>query len=451
MATKYIEINSTYRNRVLWPSPSRFDVVAGPHGQYDARSAVDPVSTAAPLKTWLSNNMNEILQPSVTIAATANITGTGVLAASSYTTFTITGAAGTQLHQEDDYYKHLILADTVSGIPIRSRIVSYDYIGNNQATVTVDPPLDPRNANYNFVIRDPTEIAVDKLFVPAGSDLKDAYKNYLIYNETQNEFLTIQSYDNVTGLLYAPDMSALGWSASDRYSIRKSIPVVTGTAGAASTTSTVVVSSAAGTVPGNFIRIREQFPNTAPGNEMRRIVSYDANTATATVSPPFTATTANRAYEILAFSSDNFYPLPYTLQPNEQTYFQLTLKSITLPNRTLTTGEGGSVLELPHVYVELSPLDFPPVNLLFSNNPNSRNVIFRASYNNFDYNGTNKFVHFIGDGVTHKIWYQLETNFRFRVTLSNGQQFSVDGNETVSPSEPNPDLQITAMFELRKL
>ena len=55
---RYIEIDSTYRNRKEWPSPAEFEVLIAQSGRKDRINAQDPVSYAARSNNfyWNSNN-----------------------------------------------------------------------------------------------------------------------------------------------------------------------------------------------------------------------------------------------------------------------------------------------------------------------------------------------------------------------------------------------------------
>ena len=50
--TRYLEIDSTYRNREQFPKPSRFEVLISQTGIRDRFNARDPVSNAAPIVVW---------------------------------------------------------------------------------------------------------------------------------------------------------------------------------------------------------------------------------------------------------------------------------------------------------------------------------------------------------------------------------------------------------------
>ena len=50
--SNFIEVNSTYRNRNLWPIPGQFEIPIGPNYNDNASNSVDPVSLAEPIVKW---------------------------------------------------------------------------------------------------------------------------------------------------------------------------------------------------------------------------------------------------------------------------------------------------------------------------------------------------------------------------------------------------------------
>ena len=448
MTTKYLEIDSTYRDRNLWPSPGSFQVLLSQSGRLGAETAVDPVSNAAPIRSWTGQTFQIDLNP--TPAMIGSVETNGVGAASSPTTIILRTAVVSAFQEDPNYYINSVLVAN----NIRTRITGYTFLGNNRGQFTVSPPIELEPGDL-VSITDPTDVRVNRIFVPNGSRVDGAYIGCLLYNETVDEYLTIDSYDATTGLVHAPG-SMVGWANNHTYSIRCSdAPVNVGAIQAGSTASSLVLDTPA--TVGSFIRIRGDgiLPATPPTNESRRVVGYDSVTMTATVAPPFTAAPpVGRSYEVLGFSHDNFTPFVYTgsKQQGDATY-TIKLNSLVIPNGILTSGGGGRIEQQPYVYVELSPIDSYITNLCCSNNPNSTKMLFRASYSNFDKSSdttTPSFVHLIGDEMKQRVRFMVETNLRFRVLMSNGETLRVSGDETQSPLAPNPNIQISALFECKR-
>jgi hypothetical protein len=57
---KYLEIDSSYRNRKLWPSPSNFDIPVSVNGRKNPKDASDPVSQTSTIVQWKCNAFNSI-------------------------------------------------------------------------------------------------------------------------------------------------------------------------------------------------------------------------------------------------------------------------------------------------------------------------------------------------------------------------------------------------------
>ncbi len=445
MTTKYLEINSTYRNRSVWPDPANFEALVAQSGQNSAASALDPVSNAMPIKRWMPNNFQRTTTLTPTVNGTIFTTGIG---AGNSPGVAIFNTAANSLHVESDYYKHAVLMSGTS----RSRITSYVYLGNDIGKVTLDVPLNLVSGDV-VTISDPTDFTTKSVFVPVGSDNANAYANYFLYDETNQQYQTIISYDNVTGVV-TTNGSFVGWNLTDVLSIRSQLPISTGLTGGASTPSTVVLSSPV-SVPliGAFVKLNLPFAAGNLPTETRRIIDYNSITNTVVVFPPFTIGVVGVSYELILFSYDNFTPFVYTgTHQMDQLIYEIKLNSLVLPNSVLTSGgSGGTISQYPFVYVELSPLDYTTTNLVASNNPHATKIMFRASYSNYDNVSTaNRFVHFVGDEMIQRVKFIVESNFRFKVTLPNGDVFSTVDSETSSPSAPNPDMQLSALFEIKR-
>lgn len=250
MNYRYLELDSAYRNRNDWPLPGEFQIPISQTGRKTQTDAIDPVSLAVPITAWTSNDL--ILGGGVTItgtilnslASTIPIQTTG----DNYTL--ILQAAVNKLQQESNYYVGLVLVDTtLSPNVIIGRITSYTFLYTKGGTgdfaeVVVNPspgfgttPQIIVSGNA-FSITDPTDLT-DKsnplFFVPAGRYQADAYSNYILYNETHNEYRPISGYGSDTNILTLdinPTVSSTStsgpitsWGITDNYSIRKQSPI----------------------------------------------------------------------------------------------------------------------------------------------------------------------------------------------------------------------------------
>ena len=56
--TRYIEVNSTYRDRNLWPLAAEFEIPISQTGTKSISNAIDPVSLSMPIFSWTGNNLD---------------------------------------------------------------------------------------------------------------------------------------------------------------------------------------------------------------------------------------------------------------------------------------------------------------------------------------------------------------------------------------------------------
>ena len=200
---RYIEINSTYRDRYLWPIPGEFDVLMSQTGRKNKRYSIDPVSLSMPLFSWTSNNFkigggNKI---NLIVDNTKPI---------QYISDNLSFAVSTtdEIQQLKNYYNGLVLVDTVNGTSeIKRRIIEYVYLGSYldggttkyRAQITVfNSYPETFKAGDQLIIYDPTDFSdynYPILFVPSSIRQDNAYNTYILYNETINQYRTISSFE----------------------------------------------------------------------------------------------------------------------------------------------------------------------------------------------------------------------------------------------------------------
>lgn len=418
MTTKYLEIDSTYRNRQIWPSQANFEVeITRPNADDD------PISDSMPYLAWGGNL--------VSIAASV-VSGT--------TTNVVITAAG--LPQILNYETNAIFS------PPGIRISSYKYLGANQAEVTLTSPLftafPPGTA---VTITDPTDLTVLRVFVPGMkfNTPQNFFLGQLLYDETTGGYSVITSYENgiVTVASAIP-----GWAVTDSFDIRAVPPSQVGVAGITSTPNTIVGVTAVQL--GSFARILPNYPTVAPGGQVSRIVAYNPINSTATINPPLTASPAGMSFEILPYSGPNTRQLTYSGTTQvECVNSTIRLLDLIIPNELISVGYGGKPTDYPYFYVQLTPRDSSNININCSNNPHSTNMLFRATYiQSTIFTPTLPFVKFSGDFSAVRVRFKVDSDIKFRVTLPNGQPLEFIQKDTSSPSRPNPLLQISALFEV---
>lgn len=554
-SARYIEFDSTYRNRNIWPLPGEFELLISQTGRKGRSDAVDPVSEAANITSWQSNEFD--VGGGATVSGTVLNVNTATLGAAgdNRTVLELQGA-GAVFQQIKDYYAHAVAVD-VTGTGGSSRIFSYKYLGtdgggNDRVQLILTDALTSVSAGDTININDPTDLSdtsYPHIFVPDGRDGSNAYPQYLLYNETRSlaagvpVHRKIENYDVFTHLLdldtsgTASNTSGpvTGWTATDTYSIRKIAPILGSTAGGTALNNNVTSSNVAslptlwpgqtnlyrnswirmidGASAGDVRRITRYetytsnaasgslttvvFPNNAsdsPGyfngayiqiltgaatGDVRQITSYDSTTHTATVgvaftgavaagdsftfrsiyvSPSFSATVGlNDQFEILPFSYDNLNPFVYTgsqVSQQEMICYEIELLNLIIPNRTLNAGLGSRIAFYPYVYVEISNISGSGAgakNTIYSNNPNSNRMVFRIAIDDVPNPVISSFVKVDGDGMVQTIKFKPNDNLRFSVRLPNGQVYNTLDSENVAPLAPNPFIQISALFSIKRV
>lgn len=563
---KYLEIDSSFRNRNLYPIPSNFVVEISQSGQKNAMSALDPVSNASPIKVW-NNSFTEATWGSNIIT---NITVSPASSPSTdgNTTFQITSQTGSQqLRQVNGFYNGACLISGTGGTfppvpPLTCRrIIDYEYINLYNAFITVDSAI-PDNlvglVGY-WEIANPTPIptnstgSVINFFIPNGVASDNYYIGYLIQNIMTSEYKTITAYDGTIRLAVLDSPTLTDWlnipisgstGSAANFVIRKEIPVATGTIADYFQSSVQLQSSASNIsdiYSGSFLRIVQTNytgPNStgpyssplSPYNQEIRINKYIAGDGlissvngnivtlnpttssstdnyyvggiltdstkstgalvtgyvgsthqatlyssigasigdawtmrTAVLQQQFTASPylsatglLNKNYEVEMFSRDNANPFVYngSLVTTEQMVcYEVELLNLTLPNTVLASGRGGRAIFYPYLYVELQQVSAAGNNnnILYSNNPNSHKMLFRAVVDDTPIPVISPFIKIDGDGMTHTIKFKPTDSFRFSVHHpNNGELFRTVIQDYYSPTEVNPLAQISACFAFRR-
>lgn len=216
--------------------------------------------------------------------------------------------------------------------------------------------------------------------------------------------------------------------------------------------------------------------NLTPGYE---VLTYDGATRTGTisgvfggetagtvvrmrsawVSPAFTVipTTYFAGIELLPFSRDNYNTLMYsgsTVSQSEMVCYEVELMNLVLPNRTLAVGQGSRIAFYPYVYVELTNVSSASAgtrNILYSNNPNSSRMLFRAPIDDIPNPVVSSFIKIDSDGTVQTVKFKPNDTLHFSVHLPNGELYQTVLSENFSPLPPNAENQISALFAIKKL
>lgn len=391
---KYLELDSTYRNRNQYPNPSDFVVPYQISGSYnDCVQSFDPVCYSTPTEEGAGATL-----------ITASTVQLIPLVSSSVDNFYI------------NYYLGLIDTSVTPNLIQYSKITSYKG-STRTATVSGNYTLLP--GVYSYVIRKqlPADTPVNTVTSTTG-----ILQRNLIINFTSS-VVTLQPTSSSTPNAYYGMMLRLFGGS---------------------------------------------------GVEYRKIVDYDEKTNDATVSPPFsTAFTVNDYYEILPFSYDNLRPLKYqgTTSMNQPVCYTIRLVHISIPfvvrsytdnafteydeRAVLDVANGGTIDQYPFFYVCLySDIHKDNLQSMISNNPSSTNAVFRVPVSSGDTPGPKKIMSqttFTRCDMFPVIKFLPNDTFHLTVLLPNGEPLSFKQKDNQSPMDPNPKLQISAVFELVRM
>lgn len=213
---------------------------------------------------------------------------------------------------------------------------------------------------------------------------------------------------------------------------------------------------------GHFLYIKPitfiQDIELAPRGEMRRILkSYP--TGVLILENPFSKLPiVGDKVEILRTSSSNICGLNTnlmspTIQTSSSVKCLVRLVSISIPLQNTHTYIGGTVLTYPYVNVLLENIGIAVsnTNSLFTNTP-QQSATFRATLvrNNLQVNTDTKFVTFKCD-IEQTMMLNFKTPFRLRISAPDGDTIEFTISENFSPFRPNPFVQISALFEIKKI
>lgn len=464
--TRYIEIDSTYRDRTRWPLASEFEIPISQTGIKGRKDALDPVSEAQPVKTWTSNNFNVLTAtPSVTVTVEPGTALTPIGYVNSNSVFIVNAPIG-ELQKIEGYYDGLMANNTTIGEKVR--LLYYEYIGVDstgtldRAALVMSGPYGPTfNSGDTIVFEDPTDFTNPSeplVFIPYGSDGENAYISYILYNESLNEWRKIIRYFAATKIaLLDTTVPTTGWLSTHNYSLRSIAPCLYGNIVSATILSITLPATAS--VKNNFYRkLHIRMTSGATKNETTLITTYDGATKVATINKPLSSIPlAGDSFEILPFSYDNATPFVYSgsmVSQQEEVCYEIELMNLILPNKTIDTAFGSRIAYYPYLYVEfvnVSGSSAGVKNIIYSNNPNSVRMLFRAAVDDVSNPLTTRFVKIDGDGMVQTIKFKPNDTLKFSVRFPNGELYKTILEEYYSPSTPNPEAQISACFALKRL
>ena len=455
---KYLEIDSTYRNRSQYPNPADFVVFLSQSGTKNALNSSDPISAEAPQKIWSpdayvapvgtiqQNMVNNLGQFIVCYPVNSVSTVTDYYVGTSISVVTVPVSTGVITDWRFLSTDGILDCFIISITPVLSGTIGAVQTGGQvvnflQGTNLVSPPA---------------------VFIPNGIGADNYYVDCIIYNQNLNQWRPIVSYNGTNKLaglnISQPYGPLTGWTTAHTFVLRKMAPQEFGSLTILTTTTVQLPSTSSNTVGvyiGSFLR----FTSGVNQNRIYVISNYTGNDIitprVATVNGILLNSPGAQTYEILQFTRDNEVQLMYTgstVSQQEMVCYEIELIDLVLPNKTLNNG--GKTAFYPYVYVELQNVSAPGssyTNIIYSNNPNSTRKLFRCPIDDIRDPFIVPFIKIDSDGTKQTIKFKPNDNLHFAVYLPNGKLFQTLYPETYSPDTPNPFVQISSLFSLKRL
>jgi hypothetical protein len=395
---KYLDIDSTYRNRNQYPNSNDFVVpINYPGRDSTAATAVDPVIKGVPY------------------------TGS-------------TNPYGPQ-----------------------SGATAANPIGNILTSYTVLPP---GTYAYSFGL-DVSEPNIDNFYVNSWLQYNDEFVEILAYDGTTQTVYTNTTFSIPPVFPAPPGVVYYYYTRKEKpISLGTVAGVPTLNTVVISPTAPYSLSLSPNTYVNNYIRFTPQnnpvlFPYVLSPNENQvyRIISYDPSTFTFTISGSFNSLpVVSQLVEILSFSGDNASTLLFTGSgsSNVHSYYEIELLWLSVPNQSLNVGYGGTLDRYPYIYLRLYNEGNRLANQVFlSNNPNSTLAVFKIPVD--EYFGNTSFITLTNSKAKQTIRFDPQSDLRFTLTLPDGTIIEYDNPDNFSPNIPDPFLQVNALFSLKKL
>jgi hypothetical protein len=505
MGTRYIEINSAYRNRDEYPEVSEFVIPFS----VDSSSVMNTsyISDAFPLYQFTSGLLN----------------ATGVMITAS----TSNPAIDSTIHVDNAYVGYKVSIN--NNPPTNQNLLVSSYNASTSVlkvtpnvvpsssnpiipyTTTYDmedqsPSYDATNGTYSYVVqyrddynRIPTGganifagyfIVFEPYWTPYPAYPTGLYWDYSkisSYDQTINSIVTDKNFLNVA----PPPWPFPPTGVEFRYTVRKSLPLQKGQTTAAASQNQVYTAPIPGlkekdyeglllyiipikstaTNPANYTGDEFIYPDVSINRmtfdqyvypikkrdpitgltTLAKKLNNDLYFAPLGMSNPATV----RPYEILPVPRTSSFPLSYSgslVSQAEVTCYEVELLDLILPNVILSTGS--PIIKYPYVYVVLKTdgTDFKVGrNIITSNNPNSYEATFVCGVTNIVDPTQARFVKIDAMGMTQTIKFKPNSSLYFKVYLPDGTLFKPAEVDYPSPLPPNPLLQIEAIFGVRRL
>lgn len=414
-----VVIDSSYRDRNLYPNPCCFNVTVNVPSRNFANSA-DPVSLEYPVGTYTGSTLDASTPAVLSISGTVTATSVGVVEC----TF-----PGVTLFDTEDYYAGLALNGSF-------RIDGYRRVVPSTGSFQV-----PRNApalGAAVTLSWPTTsapwdgTAAVRFFVPAKRREPYSY----IVNETRRSSAPIDGNEQAFVLFTPP--AGLGWTQFDVYSFCDSPPRAWSVTTAATPPGSTSLPLAPVSVPQEcFVRV---------GSYSGRLVSPS------TVFPPVgpAGIPAGTLAVFAAFAYDNAQSIQYSGTPDQDARTWVAgLSALRIPNARLAGSMLPSLLDYPNLYVEFGEAHTAPRDCISSNNPNTGSAVFRVVPDDASRH-SDAFITYVVSATKNVRFSPTAREFRLRVFTPDGSTVRFHSLDSRSPAPPLRSLQISVSFNMTR-
>ena len=315
---------------------------------------------------------------------------------------------------------------------------------------------------------------------PAINTVKDYFKGSYFNLLTSTEPVQIKGWDTIQTIpvLKTTTIPTPLLTAPSVYFIRKKKPLIynesvsaatvtittttTTTVGTTVTTTTTTTTTSTIVIPHNtLLPVGNGYTNywisTYNGNNIvtAKIVDVrDGTTGTAiathtvlTIDPPL-STVSTTVVDIHSTVSENFRPIIYNMIPNNQTSdYEVKLVSLTIPNKyPVSSGYKGVIDNYPYLIVGLTNVNSGNSTDIYSNNPNAIKSAFVCP----NIGKPDLMWLEFSCAMTQTLKFRMGGDIRFTIKTPQGGILEL-AQDDASPNPPNPLLQVSAVFSVKKL
>jgi hypothetical protein len=308
------------------------------------------------------------------------------------------------------------------------------------------------NAAPNFISTLGVGSTTTNIVFSTGASLyQNFYNGDYIQVGTQYSIISGYNSNTLTATLATPLISAP--AAATQYYIRERIPIISSNLISGSTQNLLNLGPNVSNIDNSYNNTYIYFTSGVNIGKTALISTFTGSTQQAYLSKALPQLPgATDTYDILPYTRDNSMSLfyPGTTSFNQAVCYSIELLYLIIPDQVLSSGYGGTFDNYPYLYVKLfNEGNRHSSQLLYSNNPASANVLFRVPL------GLNlrseTFFNLKDAKCVQVVKFNPNEAMRFTVTLPSGEPIILATPDNFSPLAPNPLLQISATFCIRRI